>query len=377
MELKKEIESLLFSSGKVMTEQELAELTNNPEIQVQEALGELKKDYDERDSSLMLVQSGNKWKLNVREKYMNLVTKIVADTELPFPVLETLAIIAYKAPIIQAEVIRARGTNAYEHIGMLVKEEFVEKRKEGRSFKLSLTSKFFKYFDVEGEQELKEALKDVKVPEKPLPEKVGDMNVVEIPPEEPKEGEPEAPKDKLGDLEVIDEPEEEPEEEKEKVSIENNKPDSGFLSDIDKKIDELSQRNDETDQDELFTRQGERAEEGATEETSEREEEKEEPSEEKEGKLTWDDKEEKEPEEKEEPEEEKLTWKDKEEPAEETSDQEEKEPETTDQEPEVEQEIEEIEKELKEEKEEIAEKDGEEEGESEEPSEESEEEKRE
>ena len=50
MELKKEIESLLFSSGKVMTEQELAELTNNPEIQVQEALGELKKDYDESKS---------------------------------------------------------------------------------------------------------------------------------------------------------------------------------------------------------------------------------------------------------------------------------------------------------------------------------------
>lgn len=358
MELKKEIESLLFSSGKVMTEQELAELTNNPEIQVQEALGELKKDYDERDTSLMLVQSGNNWKLNVREKYVNLVTKIVADTELPFPVLETLAIIAYKAPLIQAEVIKARGTNAYEHIGILVNEEFVDKRKEGRSFKISLTPKFFKYFDVEGEQELKEALKDAKIPEKPVPEKVGDMNVVEIPPEEAKEGEPQVPKDKLGDLEVIDEPEQEPKEEEEKVNVENNKPDGGFLNDIDKRINELSQRNNENEQDELFTRQGERAEEGTTEE--------EEPSEDKEGKLTWDDKEEKEIDTEKEPkEEEKLTWKDKEEEKEseetEKATEEEKDSESEEKkEPEVEKEIDDIQKELEEEKEEIAEKDGEE-----------------
>ena len=256
MELKKEIESLLFSSGKTMTEEELSELTGNSKAEVKEALISLKAEYDSRDTSLMLVQSGESWKLNVREKYMNPVTKIVADTELPFPVLETLAVIAYKAPVLQAEVIKIRGSNAYEHIALLANEDFVEKKKEGRSFRLNLTAKFFKYFDVEGERDVKDALKDVKIPEE-VPEKVGDMDVVNVPPGEV--GEAEKIKEKLGDLEVVDETEEpeQDEEGEEKVSIENNKPDPDFLEHIEKRIDEVSKRNDEVDQDELFKRQEE------------------------------------------------------------------------------------------------------------------------
>ncbi|MBW2990279.1 SMC-Scp complex subunit ScpB [Candidatus Woesearchaeota archaeon] len=293
MELKKEIESLLFSSGKVMTEQELAELTNNSIESVKKALESLKQEYDERDTSLMLVQSDDKWKLNVREKYMNLVTKIVADTELPFPVLETLAVIAYKAPVLQAEVIKIRGTNAYEHVGELVKEEFVEKKKEGRSYRLSLTSKFFKYFDVEGERDIKEAFKEVKVPEKKTPERVGMLKVVDVPPEEEEEkaGEEEKEKEETGEEEkekegeAGEEQEEAPEEKK--ITIDEHQPDHGFIEDMDKKIGELRERNDELDQDELFKRQEELSKEQESseegeEEKSRDEEEKEETEEEKE-----------------------------------------------------------------------------------------------
>ncbi|MBU1199427.1 MAG: SMC-Scp complex subunit ScpB [Nanoarchaeota archaeon] len=253
MELKKEVESLLFSSGKMMTEKELAELTNSSESEVNNVLNILKNEYDERDTSLMLVNSQDSWKLNVREKYMNLVTKIVADTELPFPVLETLAVVAYKAPVVQAEVVKIRGTNAYEQIGILVDAGFVEKRKEGRSFRVNLTPKFFEYFDVAGDGDIKDALKDVKVPEKKEPEHVGKLDVVDVPPEEKKDA-----KDKLGDLEVIDEPEiKEDEEQEEKASIEDNKPDEDFLKNIEAKIDDLSKRNDNHDNDELFKRQEE------------------------------------------------------------------------------------------------------------------------
>lgn len=246
MELKKEIESLLFSSGKMMSEEELAKLTNSSVNEVREALEALKKDYEERDTSLVLVQSGNNWKLNVREKYIDLVTKVVADTELPFPVIATLSVIAHKHPAVQADVIKTRGTNAYEHIGTLVEQGFVEKRKEGRSFKLLLTPKFFEYFELPNEEAIKETLKDVKPPEPKPQKKLGELEVVDLPPEAVKKEEEEKQKQLLGDLEVVDEPEEP------KLNIENNKPDEGFLKDIDERINQLSKRNDELDQDDSF-----------------------------------------------------------------------------------------------------------------------------
>jgi segregation and condensation protein B len=246
VELKKEIESLLFSSGKRMKEKELADLTNRSEKEVKEALESLKKDYDERDTSLVLMNSGDEWKLNVREKYMGLVTKIVADTELPFPILETLGVIAYKAPAMQADIVKARGTNAYEHVGILVEQGFVEKKKEGRSFKLSLTPKFFEYFDVADHEQMKEALKDVKPPEK-----IGKLEVVDVVPteEKPEEEKKEGEKATVGDLEVVDVP---PEEEKE--TVDTIKPDHEFLNSIDDRITKVSKRNDELDEDDSFKR---------------------------------------------------------------------------------------------------------------------------
>ena len=248
MELRKKIESLLFSSGKAMKEQELVDLTGHSLQEVQEALASLKKDYDERDTSLFLMNTGDDWKLNVREKYLGLVTKIVTDTELPFPILETLGVIAYKAPAMQADIVKARGTNAYEQIGLLVDQGFVEKKKEGRSFRLSLTPKFFQYFEVASHEEIKEAMKDVKVREpkptaeqQPVAGKVGELEVVDLPPDA-KEKEEQGEKKTLGELEVVDNmPEPAP--------VDILKPDTEFLDDIDKKINDLSQRNDELDQD--------------------------------------------------------------------------------------------------------------------------------
>jgi segregation and condensation protein B len=253
MELRKEVESLLFSSGKMMKESELAGLTNHSEKEVREALEALKKEYDERDTSLVLMNSGDSWKLNVREKYMGLVTKIISDTELPFPVLETLGVIAFKAPAMQADIVKARGTNAYEHVGVLVETGFVEKKKEGRSFRLSLTPKFFEYFDVAGHEGIKEVLKDVKAPEK-----VDGLEVVDLPPEEQKKDEEkeksESEAQKLGSLEVVDAAPEDISEGEKKETIDTVRPDNDYLSLIDEKIKELSKRNDELDQDESFKR---------------------------------------------------------------------------------------------------------------------------
>jgi len=240
LDLKKAVESLLFASGKAMSEKDLCELTGGTPKKMKDALAELKNDYDSRDTSLTFIQNNDVWKLNVREKYVTLVTKIVADTELPFPVLETLSVIAFKAPVMQAEVIKIRGTNAYEHISTLIEGGFVEKRKKGRSFDLGLTTKCYDYFDVQGDRSLKEALKEARKPEKKVPEKLGDLPVVDV---------PEPPKDenKLGNLQVVEMEPSQP-----KLTIDNNKPDDDFLSKIDDQIGQLSKRNDEHDDDELF-----------------------------------------------------------------------------------------------------------------------------
>ncbi len=158
-DLKKQLEAVLFASGRKMAVDELARLCRTTAVVVQQQLQELKAEYENKDSSLLLIDEADGWKLTVREQYAPVVQKIVAETELTRTMIETLAVIAWKAPVLQSNVIRIRTNKAYDHIAALEKSGFVTREKHGRSQMIKLTERFFKYFDVKTPEEVKEKFK--------------------------------------------------------------------------------------------------------------------------------------------------------------------------------------------------------------------------
>ncbi len=162
-EVKNKVESVLFSSGKAVEEEEIRKLCRiRDENEVRQALKELKEDYEKRDSALIVIDDKTKWKLTVRESYMNVAKRIIADTELSKTIIETLAVIAWKQPITQAEVIKIRTNKAYDHVHELEELGFLTRKKHGRTRMIKLTEKFFKYFELSGNKDIKEVFKSVK-----------------------------------------------------------------------------------------------------------------------------------------------------------------------------------------------------------------------
>jgi segregation and condensation protein B len=158
-ELKNKIEALLFSAARKMDVEEIARLCRTKPEDVIEKLTELKFDYEQKDSSIMVVDEGKAWKLTVKEKFIPLVQKIVTETELNKSVLETLAVIAWKYPILQSDLIKIRTNKAYEHLKELEDNGYITRQKHGRTNLIKLTQKFFDYFDLPKEK-LKEQFKD-------------------------------------------------------------------------------------------------------------------------------------------------------------------------------------------------------------------------
>ncbi len=161
-ELIKRLEAILFAIGRAVSERELTELVQASLEHVRSALKELKKQYEDRQSPLMIIEEGDAWKVTVHEKYMSSVERINPHTELGKSILETLAVIAWKQPAAQSEVIKIRTNKAYEHIDELEKLGFVSKTKHGRTFLIKVTGKFFDYFDLPKDKNIKELFKDVK-----------------------------------------------------------------------------------------------------------------------------------------------------------------------------------------------------------------------
>jgi segregation and condensation protein B len=161
--LKNQVEALLFSSGRKMTVEELRiHLAIGSEMVIVEALEELRQEYDDQNRAMMVVNEGDLWKLAVREKHMDLARKINPNTELTKSMMETLAVIAWKQPITQSEVIHIRTNKAYEHIAEMEKMGFLIKEKYGRTYMLKLTQKFFDYFDLRDAQSARDLFKHVK-----------------------------------------------------------------------------------------------------------------------------------------------------------------------------------------------------------------------
>jgi len=148
-ELKRVVEAILFASGRKLELSEIAKLCKRSEAEILAVLEELRSLLNSSNSSTMLLQDGTAWKLTVREKYVGVIKKVVTKTELPKGHLETLAVVAYKAPVLQSKVVKIRTNKAYDHLSQLENSGFITREKSGRSKLIKLTPKFFEYFDID------------------------------------------------------------------------------------------------------------------------------------------------------------------------------------------------------------------------------------
>ncbi len=148
MEERNRIEAILFITGRFMSIEEVARACGIGSVGlVKEALESLKKEYEQKNGALAIHEKEGLYKLNVKKEYGELANKLVASTEFDNPTTKTLAVIAYKQPVFQAEVIKIRGNKAYDHVKQLLESSLITSEKSGRTRILKLAQKFYEYFD--------------------------------------------------------------------------------------------------------------------------------------------------------------------------------------------------------------------------------------
>jgi len=152
-DVKKKVEAILFTTGRFMSVEEVAAMAGiGSSGFVAKTLDELRKDYEIKNSALVVINENSKWKLNIRKEYLHLTLRLLADCEMERPFQETLAVIAYKNPVLQSDIIKIRGNGGYEHVKFLRENGFISSERYGRTRLLKLTSKFFDYFDIVEDQ---------------------------------------------------------------------------------------------------------------------------------------------------------------------------------------------------------------------------------
>ncbi len=173
-EQKKIIEAALFISERPLSLDYLGRVSGvNSLGHVREIIEGLQKDYEKR--GLEIVKTPHGWIMQVRHDLLERVAHLTPYYDLSEGCKRTLALVAYKEPVKQSEIIKMQGNKAYSYIKSLVRRDLIKAEKSGHTKVLKLTQEFERYFGEEKErikEQLKGMIKEPKKTKKSVEEEV-------------------------------------------------------------------------------------------------------------------------------------------------------------------------------------------------------------
>ncbi|HCV50213.1 MAG TPA: SMC-Scp complex subunit ScpB [Saprospirales bacterium] len=190
------IESLIFVSDQSIGFALLKEsLENHFETKVdtdsiESAIDELIEKYQDEKFAIEIVEINNGFKFMTKGAYHGIVgayIKIQSSRRLSTAALETLAIIAYRQPVVKSEMEKIRGVSCDYSVQKLLEKELVaiSGRSEGpgRPLEYSTSDKFMEYFGLRDMSDMPK-IKDFNIPDSQVGEPAPLEEVIAIPSEE-------------------------------------------------------------------------------------------------------------------------------------------------------------------------------------------------
>ena len=154
------IESIAFVAGEPILVSDLCVKFDLKPKQVEKAVENLKKKYDEK-SGIQLLYFNNKIQFSSNPKNVDHVTAIlnpIRQRNLTKATLETIAIVAYKQPVTRLEIEEIRGVNSDYAINVLLEHKLIEivgrKDTVGKPSLFGTTDEFLKRFDISSVNDL-------------------------------------------------------------------------------------------------------------------------------------------------------------------------------------------------------------------------------
>jgi segregation and condensation protein B len=153
--LKQIIEGLLFVSNEPLTPKKIMEITENASLdRVQRVLDELENEYEELGRAFVLKRVAGGYQFRTRPELSAYILQLKkkSPTRLSRAALETLAIIAYRQPVMRAEIEKIRGVDVGGIVKTLLEKGLIRgagrKDLPGRPIIYGTTKKFLETFDL-------------------------------------------------------------------------------------------------------------------------------------------------------------------------------------------------------------------------------------
>ena len=140
------IEALLFCSGRSLSCTELASQSSKSEVEVVNALENLRGQYRRRrGNALQIVEVGGRWSMEVDPRLSSYLPSELRG-DIPERLQRAAALIAYHQPMMQSDLVSMMGPIAYDYVRSLARLGLVDRRRKGNTRRLQTTRYFAERF---------------------------------------------------------------------------------------------------------------------------------------------------------------------------------------------------------------------------------------
>jgi segregation and condensation protein B len=155
------IEALVLASEVPLTTEKICSVLEGVEkAEVTDAIDSLKAEYEDRGSGICLQEVAGGFQLQTRAEFANWVKKLkgTKPSSLSPAALETLAIVAYRQPVVKMEIESIRGVDVSAPLKGLLEKKLVRivgrKDVPGKPIIYGTTKKFLEVFNLKDLSEL-------------------------------------------------------------------------------------------------------------------------------------------------------------------------------------------------------------------------------
>jgi segregation and condensation protein B len=153
-------QALFFANGEPLSPQRISEVTALTKEEVLQALQDLKRVMQEELSGIELVEVGDKFQLRTKKAFGNYIQTLRQEKpkKLSPSALETLAIIAYRQPVVRSDIEKIRGVDTSPALKILLERALISiighEAKPGNPSLYATTEEFLKLFGIKSLPEL-------------------------------------------------------------------------------------------------------------------------------------------------------------------------------------------------------------------------------
>jgi segregation and condensation protein B len=159
--LKSAIEAALYMCNDPISVEDLTKMFKADINEVKAILDEIKKEFEEEHHGVHLIETATGYQIRVKPHLAPMVRNLTPYQDLGRGLLRVLALVAYKQPITQSEVVKVIGNRAYDYVKRLEEKGLIKTVKHSRTKALIATKEFANYFGLENPEDIKKFFKEM------------------------------------------------------------------------------------------------------------------------------------------------------------------------------------------------------------------------